>query len=192
MAGKYYYMITTEGLLDVLGTVADESRDAVLEELEQLTNDFYGSMSAQPISIAAVDDKTLSGLTPEAIAGFGRFFQRNGIKRGFMVEWIEDNQPEHHLLRDGRMVFFEDALGLIPRECVDEVRDDLSRICAGEDANTGTGRILYVNTMTVSTMEGQATATKDALTTVMADKGHQMMGVIEWTGEPLSSWLTTD
>ncbi len=46
MAGKYYYMITTEGLLDVLGTVADESRDAVLEELEQLTNDFYGSMSA--------------------------------------------------------------------------------------------------------------------------------------------------
>ncbi len=108
------------------------------------------------------------------------------------MEWIEDNQPEHHLLRDGRMVFFEDALGLIPRECVDEVRDYLSRICAGEDANTGTGRILYVNTMTVSTMEGQATATKDALTTVMADKGYQMMGVIEWTGEPLSSWLTTD
>ena len=192
MAGKYYYLITTEGLLDVLGRVADESRDAVLEALEQLTNDFYGSMSAQPISIAAVDDKTLSGLTPEAIAGFGRFFKRNGIKRGFMVEWIEDNAPDHHLLRDGRLVFFEDALGLIPRECVDEVRDDLSRICASEDANTGTGRILYVTTRMVATRDDLAAATRDAFTTVMADKGYQVMGVIEWTGKPLSSWLTTD
>ena len=190
MVARNYYMVTKNGLLDVRSMLVDETREAVRQNLKAVTDESYGRLQHQELSIVAVDESELSDLAPESIAGFGRFFERNDLKRCILLEWIEDNEPYHYFLGDGRITFFEDALGLIPRESVADVRDDLSKICAGERTERGRGRTLYIPLITLAEREDLLDAAKKVFNTVMGDNGYEMVAVLEWTGTTLTHNLT--
>ncbi len=184
-----YYLITKGGLLDVSTLLREESRDLVLANLRNLTDDSYGKLGPQNVRVALVDEEILATLSPVAIAGFGRFFRRHDVERCFLIEWTEDGEPHHHVIGNGRLVFYEDALGHLPRESVLAVRDELRRVCDGGEAGKGTGRILYLPLRTLDDRQDMVSAAKRVFNTVMSDMGYEMIGVLEWTGEPLNEHL---
>ena len=183
---RNYYLVTKNGLLDVRSMLVDETQEAVRQNLQAVTDNSYGKLQSQELSIVAVDENGLGDLTPESIAGFGRFFERNDLKRCILLEWIEDNEPHYYFLGDGRLIFFEDALGLIPRESVLDVRDDLRKIRADEHTESGRGRTLYISSLTLADREDLLDAAKKLFNTVMSDNGYEMVAVLEWSGTPLT------
>lgn len=184
-----YYLITKDGLLDVSTLLREESRDLVFANLRNLTDDSYGKLGPQNVRVALVDEEILANLSPEAISGFGRFFSRHDVERCFLIEWTEEGERHHHVIGNGRLVFYEDALGPLPRESVLAVRDELTQVCDGGESGKGTGRILYLPLRTLDERPDMVSAAKRVFNTVMSDMGYEMIGVLEWTGEPLNEHL---
>lgn len=184
-----YYLITKGGLLDVSALLREESREQVIANLLNLTDDSYGRLGPQNVRVALVDEDVLATLSPDAISGFGRFFRRHGVERSFLVEWTEDGDPYHHLIGNGRLIFYEEALGPLPRDVVMAVRDELTRVCDGGESGRGIGRMLYQPLRTLDDRGDMVSAAKQVFSTVMGDMGYEMIGVLEWTGEPLSERL---
>ena len=182
---EQYYLITRDGLLDVASRLMEDVRDEVLANLRTITDDSYGSLSAQPIQVAAVDGGDIGDFDPETIAGFGRFFDRHDTERAIIARWTEDGETFHYFLGDGRLVFFEEALGLIPRGSVPAVRDNLESIFAGDARPAGMGKLLYVPLTTLATREDMLKAAKDLFATVLDDRGYEMIAMLQWTGRAL-------
>lgn len=184
-----YYLITKGGLLDVSTLLRKESRELVLANLRNLTDDSYGKLGPHNVRVALVDEETLAAMSPDTISGFGRFFSRHGVARSFLIEWTEDGERHHHVIGNGRLVFYEEALGPLPRESVLAVRDDLTRVCDGGESGKGSGRILYLPLRTLNDRPDMMSAAKRVFNTVMSDMAYEMIGVLEWTGEPLNEHL---
>lgn len=184
-----YYLITKDGLLDVASMLMEDVCDEVLANLRTLTDDSYGSLSAQPIQIAAVKGGDIGGFDPETIAGFGRFFDRHDTERAIIARWTEDGETFHYFLGNGRLVFFEEALGLIPRDSVPVVRDNLECIFNGNARPAGMGKLLYVPLTTLATRKDMLKAAKDIFATVLDDRGYEMIAMLQWTGRELPDGL---
>ena len=86
-------------------------------------------------------------------------------------------------------MYFEEALGLIPRESSPAVRDDLVKIVAGETEASGKGRMLYIPLSTLSDREDMVNAARELFATVLDDRGYEMIGLLEWTGKKLADRL---
>ena len=104
-------------------------------------------------------------------------------------QWTEDGELFPYLLGDGRLMFFEEALGLIPRESAPAVRDDLLGIVAGNAEASGRGRLLYIPLATLSDREDMLRAAKDLFATVLNDNGYEMVAMLEWTGGKVADRL---
>ena len=184
-----HYLITKDGLLDVASMLLDDVRYEVLANIRTITDDSYGKISAQPVQVAAVDGGDIGELDPETIAGFGRFFERHETDRAIIAQCAEDGETFHYFLGNGRLVFFEEALGLIPRESVPAVRDNLEGIFTSDARPAGVGKLLYIPLRTLATREDMLKATKDLFATILDDRGYEMIGMLQWTGRDLPEGL---
>ena len=187
--GKQYYLVTKSGLLDVAGMLLEETREAVLTGLTKLMDDSYGKMTSQPAQLAYVQRKDVESLNHETVMGFSRFFSRHDTEHAVIIQWTEDGELFPYLLSDGRLMFFEEALGLIPRERAPAVRDDLLGIVAGNAEASGKGRLLYIPLATLSDREDMLRAAKDLFATVLNDNGYEMVAMLEWTGGKVADRL---
>ncbi len=186
---EQYYLITKDGLLDVASMLMEDVCDEVLANLRTITDDSYGSLSAQPIQVAAVDKGDIRGFAPEAIAGFGRFFERHDTERAIIARWTEDGETFHYFLGDGRLLEEEEALGIIPRDSVPAVRDNLEGIFAGNTRPAGIGKLLYVPLTNLATRDDMLKAAKDLFATVLDDRGCEMIAMLQWTGREIPDGL---
>ena len=187
--GKQYYLVTKSGLLDVAGMLLEETREAVLTGLTKLMDDSYGKMTSQPAQLAFVQRKDVESLNHETVMGFSRFFSRHDTEHAVIIQWTEDGELFPYLLGDGRLMFFEEALGLIPRERAPAVRADLLGIVAGNAEASGKGRLLYIPLATLSDREDMLRAAKDLFATVLNDNGYEMVAMLEWTGGKVADRL---
>ena len=186
---KQYYLITKKGLLDVAAMLLEETREAVLTNLNKLMDESYGKMKSQPALLAFVQRPDVEDLNRETAAGFARFFSRHDTEHAVIIQWMEDGEPFPYLLGNGRLLYFEEALGLIPRESSPAVRDDLVKIVAGETEASGKGRMLYIPLSTLSDREDMVNAARELFATVLDDRGYEMIGLLEWTGKKLADRL---
>lgn len=186
---KQYYLITKNGLLDVNSMLIEETREAVLTNLQKLMDESYGKLSSQPAQLAFVQRKDVESLNHETVMGFDRFFSRHDTEHAVIIQWTEDGELFPYLLGDGRLMNFEDGLGLIPRESVLSVRDDLLGIVAGNAEVSGKGRLLYIPLRTLAGREDMQKTAKDIFATVLSDNGYEMIGMLEWTGGKLADRL---
>ena len=184
-----YYLVTRNGLLDMASMLLEETREAVSTNLQKLVDDSYGKMTSQPAQLAFVQRKDVDSLNHETAMGFSRFFSRHDTEHAVIIQWTEDGELFPYLLGDGRLLFFEEALGLIPRERAPAVRDDLLGIVAGNAEASGRGRLLYIPLATLSDREDMLRAAKDLFATVLNDNGYEMVAMLEWTGGKVADRL---
>jgi len=182
---KQYYLITRNGLLDVASMLLEETREAVLANLEKLVDDSYGKMASQPGQLAFVQRTDVERLSHETAQGFYRFFSRHDTEHAVVIQWTEDGELFPYLLGDGRLLYFEEALGMIPREHAPAVREELRSIVTGDAEASGKGRLLYIPLATLTAREDMLRAAKDLFATVLDDRGYEMIGMLEWTGSNL-------
>ena len=183
---KHYYIVTKQGILDMEELLAKIDADRATENLHLIREVMHLQAEGSPSwKLGLVTADTLTSMSRDTARGFENFFDRQGIDHIYVAEMEQRPTPLYFLLGRGNYMNYVAALGPVKLEAVPQMREDLRMVCADDGLDTGKGRMLYMPLITLTSDKVAVQKARDLFVTLTHDRGHELIAVLEWTGEPL-------
>ena len=185
---KHYYIVTKQGILDLEELLAKIDTDSATENLHLIRDVMHLQAEGSPSwKFGLVTRDTLTSMSRDTARGFENLFDRQGIEHIFVAEMEQRPTPLYFLLGRGTYMNYVAALGPVKLEAVVQMREDLRMVCADDGLDTGKGRMLYMPLITLTSSKDAVRQARDLFVTLTHDRGHELVAVLEWTGEPLQA-----